>query len=133
MGDELANVAAVLLDDETIVDAVELRTLFAGFSRVNAGSAALVDAWHERASDESPAAWLERNGSDAAFRRSATDLALTTLFGAVFVDEKVADGAPTEPGWAFTGRFWSMIQAHPPALSMGPFGHWAYPPGARRP
>jgi hypothetical protein len=32
------------------------------------------------------------------------------------------------PQHHFQGRFWDVIHAHPPALSGGYFGHWAYPP-----
>lgn len=34
-------------------------------------------------------------------------------------------GSPEE---YFSGLIWSVIQAHPPGLSGGYFGHWKYPP-----
>ena len=32
------------------------------------------------------------------------------------------------PEHYFAGLFWRVIEAHPPGLSGGYFGHWTYPP-----
>jgi hypothetical protein len=53
-------------------------------------------------------------------RKVATVILLLWYFGDYGV------GGPAEH--YFQGLFWTIISAHPPALSGGYFGHWMYPP-----
>lgn len=39
---------------------------------------------------------------------------------------EIGGGGPAEH--YFQGLFWKVVSAHPPGLSGGYFGHWAYPP-----
>jgi hypothetical protein len=127
MDGKLAALAAVLIDDETVVSATELEGLFAAFATIHPQAVALETAFGAKPIAQPNSEWLAERAADAVFMRAATDLALTVLFGAVFVDKVTVNAS--DPAWAFTGRFWTLTQAHPPALSAGPFGHWAYRPG----
>ena len=129
MGEKLAALAAVLLDDEAVVSAKELQGLFAAFAITHGQASALEAAWDAKPNDDPNSTWLAAQSNDDVFMHAATDLVLTVLFGAIYVNKMVASA--TDPGWVFTGRFWSLIKAHAPALSAGPFGHWSYRPGAQ--
>ena len=128
---KLAELAGVLIHDGTFSESPEVVSLVEAFAANHPRAAALAAAWDARPPEVPIAEWLRAQTADLAFKGAATDLSLTALFGAVFVDEKAMDAKPNRPEWAFVGRFWRVVNAHAPALSMGPFGHWAYPPGPR--
>lgn len=122
----LATLAGALLDDPSIGTAVELQSLFAAFSAEHPLAPELAAAWTAHPPGQSPGAWIAVLSTTPALSAVAGDLALTALFGAVYVGRKVKSA--NQPGWIFAGRFWPLIGSHPPGLSAGPFGHWAYPP-----
>jgi hypothetical protein len=57
-------------------------------------------------------------------RPGAAAIILIWLTGAPEADRP---SAPTE-AQHFSAELWRIIHAHPPALSGGYYGHWAYPP-----
>ncbi len=129
----LVEVAALLLDDSGVGDTSAMAVLLAAFQARHGQVKVILDAM----ADPEPgrgAAWLARHWADGPFRLAATDLALTALFGCVYIDAKVdADHDPqNDPAWAFVGRFWVHTASHPPGRSAGPSGSWAYPAGGPR-
>jgi hypothetical protein len=121
--------AELIADRELVAGPVALTRLIETFTAKHPDAAALVAAWNARPLDGSFADWYAAHRNDAALFDTMTDLALTALFGAVYVKKHVIDAS--DPAWAFVGRFWALIESHPLALSGGPFGHWRYGPGAR--
>jgi hypothetical protein len=74
------------------------------------------------------AADLERRiQSDVLGDDTLRDAALT-LIVLWYTAELRGSNDPGSPDAWFEGLFWRAARAHPPALSGGYFGHWAYPP-----
>jgi len=75
------------------------------------------------------------DSSDLINRSILADDDLRRLAGMIIIlwflgDVRTVDDAPLPgtPREHFEALFWRIIHAHPPALSGGYFGHWAYPP-----
>lgn len=87
---------------------------------------ALLDRFAARPADVPSPVWVRHElWEHAQHRRPCEVIIMAWLFGSL----------PTARGddlrWAdrwFAGRFWRYVRAHPPGLSGGYFGHWAYPP-----
>lgn len=70
--------------------------------------------------------------ADGRFAGKARSI-LYCLYTAVLPDEHGSDLAQQQPELQnpddfFESVLWRVIQAHPPGLSGGYFGHWHYPP-----
>lgn len=131
MSSPFLELSRALLDDDTLPerDAQDLFDLLAPLH----GDAltAVLDAWRARPADRSPGDWLERTiWPDPALRPTCIDVAATWLFGAPFKAGAIvateASTADMRAAAHFKGRFWGLARAHPPGLSGGYFGHWAY-------
>lgn len=129
---DLMTLASCLIADPTLGDVPAMRRLVDSFAAAHPGVAAIQAANAAKSSSVPLEAWIASQRGTKDFDDLATDLTLSVLFGAVYVDRKVFDTPDPDPAWAFIGRFWSFVAAHPLALSAGPFGHWRYPPGGAR-
>jgi hypothetical protein len=63
---------------------------------------------------------------DEALRALCIEIILLWYLGEVHEPNKPVVGG--HPEHYYRGLLWPTIRAHPPALSGGYFGHWAYPP-----
>jgi len=126
----LIELAAALLDERELqAGPVALARLVDTFATKHHDGKTLAARWDERPAGQSFVEWYAVYHEDALILNAITDLTLTVLFGALYVDRHVIDAS--DPAWAFVGRFWSLIESHPVGLSGGTFGHWRYGPGAQ--
>jgi hypothetical protein len=92
-------------------EAVALPQLVAAFEQALAG-------------EDSEAAITERVFGNDELRGLAGVIVLLWYLGEIH-GSKPAGGHPEH---YFQGLFWKIVHAHPPALSGGYSGYWAYPP-----
>lgn len=71
---------------------------------------------------------------EAVEKQIVTNAALKTIAGRIiflWYTGAIKNGDESKYGSAeqfFSGLFWEVVRAHPPALSGGYFGYWKYPP-----